>query len=131
MAEAGPANASDAANAPVSASASEVSIPIVMVGGASSVPGQTKEEGCAIIMAALQRAADGYPVLHSCGQRNEWLHRCFIAAELNIGVGTWKFFKKKYEGEIETDEQQQWVRLKPLAVKVPADDTDDDEAWSL
>ena len=31
-----------------------------------------------------------------------------------MGVKTWKFFKKRYADEIEFDEQQQWVRLRPV-----------------
>ena len=99
--------------------------PIVVAGCASPVPGRTVEHGAAVIMAALREASFGRPVLHHCGQENEWLHRCFIATQFNVGAKTWKFFKKCYNDEIEFDEQQQWVRLRPVADP----GTRGDEAW--
>ena len=71
-------------------------IPIIMAGGATSVPGQTKEESAAIVMALLQLPADGHHFLPSAGQRNEWLHRKF----LTIGNKSWTFFKKQYKDDI-------------------------------
>ena len=103
----------------------DTEIPIIIVGGASSMPGRTTEESAAIIMTSLQRAADGHRVLHPVGQWNEWLNRRFIASQLNIGKTSWTFFKRCYKDEIELDGQQQWVRRKPLAINASADDTDD------
>ena len=107
-------------------------IPIIMAGGASSIPGRTKEESADILMTSLQRAADGHQVLHpTVGQRNEWLNRHFIRSQLHIGKASWTFFKQRYKDEIELDGQQEWVRRKPLAINASADDTDDAQSQEL
>ena len=93
-------------------------IRIVLVGTATSIPGQTKEEGAEKILDALRQAAQGEPVWEEggkAGQKGAWLNRRFIATKLNAGGKTWKFFKKHYEEMIELDEKQQWVRLRGLA----------------
>ena len=93
----------------------EASFDIILAGAARPVPGRTKQEGAHIVMDALCRAALGRQVVRPRGQQDEWLHRRFIATDLDVGVGTWKYFKRKYADEIELDESQQWVRLRPAA----------------
>ena len=83
-----------------------------VVGTATSVPGQTREQGAQVILDALRRAAQGENVFpETPGQRGAWLNKRFIATELNAGGKTWKFFKRQYAEIIELDEEQQWVRL--------------------
>ena len=83
-----------------------------VVGTATSVPGQTREQGAQVILDALRRAAQGENVFpETPGQRGAWLNKRFIATELNAGLKTWKFFKRNYAEMIELDEEQQWVRL--------------------
>ena len=86
-----------------------------VVGCATSVPGRTKEQGAQIIVDALHRAAQGEAVLKA-GQKGAWLHKCFIKTELNVGDKSWKFFKMHYGEIIELDEEQQWVKLRDLAL---------------
>ena len=91
----------------------DVEVAVVLAGTAWSVPGRTREDGAAIAMEALQRAAGGHRVLDPAGQRLGWLHRCFLASQLGVGAKTWKHFKRVYTNEIELDGTQQWVRLRP------------------
>ena len=72
--------------------------------------------GARIVMSALQQASDGQLVLHPLGQQSEWLHRRFLSSQLDIGLATWKYFKRTYFDHIELDDSQQWVRLRPSAV---------------
>ena len=85
----------------------------LLVGTARSVPGRTVEDGMDIIWDALVRAARGEKVLDSPGQDLDWLHRRFLATQLNVGTRTWKRFKRRYAEQIELDDMQQWVRLRP------------------
>ena len=55
-------------------------------------------------------------MLETPGQRGAWLNKHFIATELNAGDKTWKFFKRHYGEIIELDEEQQWVRLRGIAL---------------
>ena len=83
-----------------------------VVGTATSVPGQTREQGAQVILDVLGQAAQGEDVFpETPGQRGAWLNKRFIATELNAGLKTWKFFKRNYAEMIELDEEQQWVRL--------------------
>ena len=83
-----------------------------VVGTATSVPGRTKEQGAQVILDALGRAAQGDDVFPEApGQDGAWLNKRFIATQLNVGLKTWKFFKRTYAEMIVLDEEQQWVRL--------------------
>ena len=86
-----------------------------VVGTATSVPGQTKQEGAQLIVDKLHLAAQGKTVLKA-GQEGAWLHKCFIKTELNVGDKSWKFFKVHHGEIIELDKEQQWVRLRGLAL---------------
>ena len=86
-----------------------------VVGTATSVPGRTKQEGAQFIVDALHLAAQGKTVLKA-GQEGAWLHKCFIKTELNVGEKSWKFFKVHHGEIIELDKEQQWVRLRGLAL---------------
>ena len=88
------------------------SLTCLVVGCSRPVPGQTSQEAFDRIMGALRSAAGGQQVLHLQGQQGEWLHKCFIATQLDVGKRTWRAFKKKYQEDIELDTQQQWVRLR-------------------
>ena len=44
------------------------------------------------------------------------MNKYFIKTELNVGDKSWKFFKFHYGEIIELDEEQQWVRLRGLAL---------------
>ena len=85
-------------------------IPILLVGTARPVPGRTVEEGVAVILDALLRAATGEQVLDPEGQCGVWLHRRFIASRLNVGKKTWKHLRRVHAEEIAFDDTQQWVR---------------------
>ena len=87
-----------------------------VVGTATSVPGRTKQEGAQIIVDALHLAAQGEAVLKKAGQKGAWLNKCFIKTELNVGDKSWKFFKVHHGEIIELDKEQQWVRLRGLAL---------------
>ena len=88
---------------------------IILAGAARPIPGRTKVEGARIVMSALQRAREGQQVLHPLGQQSEWLHRRFLASQLDIGLATWKYFKQAYADVVELDDSQQWVRLRSSA----------------
>ena len=88
------------------------SIDLLLAGTAQPVPGRTKVDGARIIMNTLQRASEGQPVLRRRGQRSEWLHKCFLSSDLDIGRATWKYFKQTHADAIELDDSQQWVRLR-------------------
>ena len=90
-----------------------VALDLLVAGTARPVPGRTKEEGARIILDALQRAREGQLVLRSRGQESEWLHKCFINSDLDVGRATWKYFKQTHAAAIELDDSQQWVRLRP------------------
>ena len=92
------------------------SIDLLLAGTARPIPGRTKVEGARIVMSALQQASDGQLVLHPLGQQSEWLHRRFLSSQLDIGLATWKYFKRTYFDHIELDDSQQWVRLRPSVV---------------
>ena len=85
-------------------------------GCATPVPGQTKEQSGQIIVNALHRAAAGMAVLATAGQKGAWLNKCFIKSQLNVGEKSWKFFKVHHGEIIELDKEQQWVRLRGLAL---------------
>ena len=87
-----------------------------MAGTARPIPGRTKEEGACIILDALQRAKEGQLVLRPRGQAAEWLHKCFISSDLDVGRASWKYFKQTHAADIELDASQQWVRLRPVAL---------------
>ena len=90
-----------------------VPLDLLVAGTARPVPGRTKEEGACIILDALQRAKEGQLVLRRRGQAAEWLHKCFINSDLDVGRATWKYFKQTHAAVIELDDSQQWVRLRP------------------
>ena len=94
----------------------DVGVAVVLAGTAWSIPGRTREDGAAIAMEALRRAAGGHRVLDPAGQRLDRLHRCFLASQLGVGARTWKYFKRVYANEIELDDTQQWVRLRSSTV---------------
>ena len=88
-----------------------------VVGTATSVPGRTKQEGAQIIVDALHKAAQGDDVLEkNVGQKGAWLNKYFIKTKLNVGDKSWKFFKVHHGEIIELDKEQQWVRLRGLAL---------------
>ena len=89
------------------------SVDLILAGTARPVPGRTKVDGARIVMSALQRASEGQLVLHPLGQQSEWLHRRFLASQLDIGLATWEYFKQAYADAVELDDSQQWVRLRP------------------
>ena len=101
---------SDQEDAPSDAGAA-----VILAGTARPVPGRTRDDGASVAMDALQRAAAGGRVLDPAGQCRDWLHKCFLASQLNVGARTWKHFKRVHADDIELDETQQWVRLRPSA----------------
>ena len=109
------ARPSDPISPPGLRSEDATSVDLLMAGTARSIPGRTKEEGARIVMDALRRAREAQPVLRPPGQQGEWLHRRFINSDLDIGLATWKHFKRTCSEHIELDESQQWVRLRPSA----------------
>ena len=92
--------------------ADEPPFPVILVGTATQIPGRTTAEAHSVLMSALRAAAAGEQVLHPQGQQGAWLHKCFIASQLNIGRTTWKSFKRQWANDIELDQEQQWVRLR-------------------
>ena len=88
---------------------------LLLVGSARHVPGRSTAEAHSQLMDALKAAAAGEQVLHPRGQSGPWLHKCFVASQLDIGKATWKSFKRQWAEEIELDVEQQWVRLRPCA----------------
>ena len=44
------------------------------------------------------------------------MNKYFIKTELNVGDKSWKFFKVHHGEIIELDKEQQWVRLRGLAL---------------
>ena len=110
------AQPNDPASPPGHGSEDAALVDLLLAGTARPIPGRTKEEGARIVMGALRQASDGQLVLHPLGQQSEWLHRRFLSSQLDIGLATWKYFKRTYFDHIELDDSQQWVRLRPSAV---------------
>ena len=109
------ARSGDPTSSPGPADEGATPVDLLMAGTARAIPGRTKEEGARIVMDALRRASEAQLVLRPPGQEGEWLHRRFINTDLDIGLATWKHFKRTHSQHIELDGSQQWVRLRPSA----------------